>query len=429
MGSRRFLILLIGAFAALFPFLVFPNYALAGFSTVDTYFEQHPDQAVGFAAQLNINTTTAGSLAATNQAVPVAAQVLDASGKVIATTYNGTTTVAAGTNPFLAIFGGGVAVGGIGATAISSLRDKANQRYSEIYPNDTGATKFRARIRNNNAGCDQYYEFSASSYSIIPHPEPFFQTYSGCGYTGITMIRAIQFDGSIANFDGGFGEPISITPIDPKTKWEDFTQARRDAAIGLLTPTDYKEALQGSGSPLAPLPEGASKIRITPPEGKSIILVKPDGTTEIISSPTDISLSPSPDIDGDGTPDDQDLDDDNDGIPDTQDSDDNNNGVPDAEEIKKDVPDIDIDDTCIECDSQFQDVENFVSYAVNKAKNKFPFDILGNWEILKTSTVALECPKYTFWGKEYQVCEIRNFFVAIKYSIWTSFIIRMIISL
>lgn len=414
-------------FLFLLVFLLFffqVNPAYAGFSTVDSYCERNPTQCVGMAKELGLNTTAAQPLA-TQQAVSVTAEVLNASGKVIAVTRNGVTH-AVGTKPFMSLVGGTIAVGAIGVAGITLLQNRASQtaNYGVSGTLYTGASETYSQGFPSSPARLNFANFAGPVTTYVN---------STCG--GVSSATGQKVEWCTTNSSNPPVRSV-ITSISPnpnatKPTWQNATQAQRDSAIASLTPTDYKDAMAtAEGTPLTMPVEGES-IMLYPPAGLPLVVQMPDGSLITVSEPKRIpyASSTSIDTDRDGTPDFEDLDDDNDGIPDTNDTDDDNNGIPDAEEVKGDIPDLDPNEECVECDSQFQNVPNFVSYAINKSKTKFPFDILGEWRILQTSTTALECPKYTFWGKEHQVCEVRNFFVGIKYAIWVSFIVRMIVNL
>jgi hypothetical protein len=392
--------------------------ALAGFSTVDTYFEQHPDQAAGFAAQLNIAPNVGAPIVPTSNAVPVVAEVLNASGQVIATTFNGSVS-AVGTSK-LAIgltAAGGIAIGALGANGINNLIDKAKTNYCNANSSLSicGGAYYTVYIVEK---ADNSLSSIGHGYYTPPVVKSHDDVYAQTTYhdsAGRFLLRASDY--------GNVKDVVLKANI---TDWNNWTQQERDTAIANLSPYDLASAYDEQKIiPYSPV-EGGKQIRIRTP-GQPSVFVTPNG--HVVDDKVIQPLSSPPvDTDNDGTPDDQDLDDDNDGIPDNSDPDDNGNGVPDYEEIDGDVPSFE-DSECVECEPQFDNVPNFVTYAIGQLSGKFPFDLLGDWEFLQTQSATLQCPNYTFWGKTYQVCEVRNFFVGVKYSVWVSFIIRVIINL
>jgi hypothetical protein len=390
----------------------------AGFSTVDTYFEQHPDQAAGFAAQLNIAPNVAAPIVPASNAVPVVAEVLNASGQVIATTFNGTVTTVGTSKLAIGIAAaGGIAIGALGVNGINKLMDKAKSNHcnSNSSLSVCGGGYYTIYVVEK---ADNSLGSLGSGYYTPPVIKSHDDVYAQTTYhdsAGRFLLRASDY--------GNVKDVILKSNI---SDWNNWTQQERDAAIATLTPSDLASAYDEQKIiPHSPI-EGATQIRIRTP-GQPSVFITPNG--HVVGDKLVQPLSPPPvDTDGDGIPDTTDTDDDNDGIPDTTDTDDDGDGVPDHEEVNGDVPEFE-DPECVECEPQFDNVPNFITYATSKLSHKFPFDLLGDWEFLKTQSATLQCPNYTFWGKTYQVCEVRNFFVGVKYSVWVSFIVRVIINL
>ena len=79
---------------------------------------------------------------------------------------------------------------------------------------------------------------------------------------------------------------------------------------------------------------------------------------------------------------------------------------------------------CADCnDSNFSN-QNFLSYALTKFSDKFPFDVIGDYSILPDDN---QCPSLTIYGKYWEFCVIPNTVSLIKYPVWISFLVRLIL--
>jgi hypothetical protein len=65
---------------------------------------------------------------------------------------------------------------------------------------------------------------------------------------------------------------------------------------------------------------------------------------------------------------------------------------------------------------------NFLTYAVEKFSNKFPFDIFGT---PPSPVNGSECPSYTFFGQTTELCVIRDLIAIMKYPVIIGFAISM----
>ncbi len=288
---RKFIQRFLAAMAAVFLFVVyFYLPAAAGISSVDSYFEQHPEEVAQFASELNLQPLTAAPIVPAEESVSVVAEVLDSSGNVIATTSNGVTR-AVGSNPVVRIAGGGLAVGAVGAAAISSLQNKAAS--TQVYGDST-----------------KTYSGTADTYSLYYPNQPTrvsFSQFYGPVTTFVedpcTGVRSST--GQLAQWctTASWNPPtktviVSISSPDPDKPWSQATQQQRDNAVAALSPSDYRQAI--SIMPVVResiLPSQGKKVRITPPSGVPIVVQKSDGSYQKINAPTDFDiadLSPSP---------------------------------------------------------------------------------------------------------------------------------------
>ena len=96
---------------------------------------------------------------------------------------------------------------------------------------------------------------------------------------------------------------------------------------------------------------------------------------------------------------------DDDGIPDKDDLDKDNDGNPDS--IKPIEP------------KKFE-AENWLKHGITVFSTKFPFDMFGS---IESSNAGFECPTYTFFDRNFELCPIRDFFVVFKYPVIIGFMI------
>ena len=68
------------------------------------------------------------------------------------------------------------------------------------------------------------------------------------------------------------------------------------------------------------------------------------------------------------------------------------------------------------------DAPNFVEYAISKFSDKFPFDILGDFD---AEAISNDCPSYIFFARSFELCPIRDFLVAFKVPIIIGFMWRV----
>lgn len=398
------------AVVAAFFLILYLNYpVLAGFSTVDSYFQQNPGQASAFASQLGISPNVAAPIVPTQTSVPVVAEVLNASGQVIATTYNGTVTTV-GTTKLAAVVTGGLAALGIGVytvDGINKLRDKALAKYKAANPNLLD--KVEVAGRGFNSSCTPVgffsYTFFGTTFEQVSGQFP------GFPCTGIQ----VKVDGQIAKNSDGL--PYTFYDITTwqitRNTFEQLTQSQRDAAVGMLTPAELVGELEPSNVSLVPstFSPDADRVRFTFPDGTP--LLTPYGYLPY-SQPLEFPVSGSPNIDADsdGIPDSEDPDDDNDGIPDTEDPDDDNDGTPDEYEAEspKTEP---IEATKFEA-------ENWLDHGIKVFKTKFPFDIFGDITIAGSPN---ECPKYTFFDRDFELCPVRDMLSILKVPALIAFMI------
>lgn len=69
---------------------------------------------------------------------------------------------------------------------------------------------------------------------------------------------------------------------------------------------------------------------------------------------------------------------------------------------------------------------NFVQHAVNVFSNKFPFDVWGDFNY---ADIAADCPQYVFFDLQFELCPIRDLFVAFKYPVIIGFLVKIYHSL
>lgn len=374
--------------------------AVAGISSVDSYFEQHPDQAAGFASQLGINTTAAQPLATTSQAVSVTAEVLDASGKVIAVTRNGV-TYANGTKPFLSLVGGALAAGAVGTAGIVLLQNRGSQKPSYGTAGVTYSGTGQTFSKNfSNPATYTFTRFAGPVTTFVDGDGRCAGVISATGQkaqwcTSNLGNPAVRAEITSISQDSGSGQPVP---------WKDATQAQRDAAIAELNSTDYRDAFATAEGNTSLLPYGATDIVVYPPAGLPVVVQKPDGTTEQVNEPKRFGLNPDAD---------------NDGIPDSTDTDDDNDGIPDASDPtpKGETPTVPETETI---EAQEFNAENWLQHSVTVFKTKFPFDILGD---LSTTGSPNECPKYTFFDYDFELCPIRDMLSILKIPALIAFMI------
>ena len=80
--------------------------------------------------------------------------------------------------------------------------------------------------------------------------------------------------------------------------------------------------------------------------------------------------------------------------------------------------------SCPDCVNKLDYSRSFIEYAVEKLSDKFPFDIIGDYNQVLFSSNS--CPSFTTWGKTYQLCQINSFFSAIKYPVVISWLIYLV---
>lgn len=202
----------------------------------------------------------AGSALAPAVAAPTAA---GSAATVNVTTATGVTTTEAAAGVAVV---GDMRLSGLAAYYIWKQDDneraqkKAKEKYCTANPlevNLCGARPghYRAMVRDNSwtgpfdlgqSGCSHHFDFFSPYGYDIWQPFPG-NSFVRCGYTADTLrsINIKNADGTfqreqIANSYGGY---ISITALqkDP-TPWQDWPQAKRDAAVASLNNSDWLEA-------------------------------------------------------------------------------------------------------------------------------------------------------------------------------------------
>jgi hypothetical protein len=366
------------------------------FDSVDTFLAKHPAQAAQFAKQLGINHTSRGTLANTaSTARNIAVRSYSKSGQLISSSPQSFS--------LKGVLGGFIGrtvegfftrLGGVAAEKLLGLEETAADRYIAQHPEAATVGIIRGTAYGGgcvNVGVVTHYIPAADVPYLYPVSDRF------CGSDGHVIYKQ-----NSGRYSTSIGATLykGIPEITYGSDYNSLTDAQKQAAFDLLTDAEKLQAFDPQ-SPIS-IPSDAARVEIVP-DG-DLTLVGPDGNLINIpgGSPYSLNLPSSPeDSDGDG--------------------------IPNSEEVSGDIPSLE-DEECFECEKQFQNVENFVSYAIKKSKDKFPFDILGDWEVLKENA-SNECPKYTFWGKQQEVCFVRDLFVGLKFSIWVSFIVRMILSI
>jgi hypothetical protein len=420
--------------------VIHPSAAIAADNTVSSYFQQHPEQAAQFAADLGIKESVAAPIVNSTSRT-VAVEVLDASGKVVSTTSATVSNSVGGVRPTVmprvSKLANGLQIAvdiyNFGKSAMEFLQGKAKSRFYQSNCSDPlansgcGGTIYMSLDRTNGVHVERQVIGQQGYYKKYEVSTP--------ATNGTVTVKWIDSNGNHAPIPDVIPSSIRVEPFGTTKTWQQHTDQERKNFVDSLTSVDYKAALdKGEIVPLIPsqtLPENTKKVVVRTGSPNEVITDKGFAPA---TDPLNVYDSDSfgTDSDADGNPDIYDSDDDNDGIPDSKDPDDNGDGTPDYEDVKGTpkvfVPGID-EPECLECEHVWKETHNFVGYAIEAASDKFPFDILGDWEFLKTNSATLECPTYTFWSKPYQICEVRNLFVAIKYSIWVGFIVRLIINL
>ena len=87
------------------------------------------------------------------------------------------------------------------------------------------------------------------------------------------------------------------------------------------------------------------------------------------------------------------------------------------------IPDVGLS-TCPDCVDKLDRSQSFMQYAVLKISNKFPFDVIGNYQQVLVSSAS--CPMFTSWGRSYELCQIKTFFSVIKFPISLSWLIYLV---
>ena len=72
------------------------------------------------------------------------------------------------------------------------------------------------------------------------------------------------------------------------------------------------------------------------------------------------------------------------------------------------------------------EVQNFVSYAVTKFSSKFPFDVVGQ---MPSGAASSACPKFTFFGRDFELCFIRDALSILRIPVVISFVIWSVMSI
>lgn len=269
--------------------------------------------------------------------------------------------------------------------------------------------------KNGNINCNVnklHTNVSAPfGYKLVRQDHP---SYADCGFFYDTKFVLLNANGSNGQTAGSTHGTWAKIEAKNGQQWKDWPESKRRNAVGQLTNNDVSGILEAgarktvtsgqsfpngvhSGSPLTftsgPL------VAPTDTDGDGIPdSTDPDDDNDGVPDakdpkPKDATIPSSTDFDGDGEPDSTDNDDDNDGLPDAQDP-----NPKDASD-KANVPET----TAIPADTFT--AQNWLTYGVTVLKTKFPFDILGD---LSTTGSANECPKYTFFTHEFELCPIKD---------------------
>ncbi|GAA6622625.1 papain fold toxin domain-containing protein [Scytonema sp. NUACC26] len=204
-------------------------------------------------------------------------------------------------------------------------QNKAKERYCQANPTDSVCHGFSLAGQGQYQDCypdGLHWEFTAygGSYS--------YQTiFNGNPPHGANCYwDVIYIDGQ---FFTAFKPGTWIVQELQQTPWKDWPQEKRDAAVGLLEPSDW-------GNFIKSMPQGgllepgdtldANKIVIPGLETDDPNTPEDDRPLRIL--PGIYTMPGNPDFDDDGLPDTTDPDDDNDGVPDASDLDPHNSNVP-----------------------------------------------------------------------------------------------------
>ena len=210
--------------------------------------------------------------------------------------------------------------------------------------------------------------------------------------------------------NGGSASPIEPDPVDPEVAWSTATDAEKDAAINEVLPNvnlNSNDVQEES----VPLPNDWEQIIIEPLN--DLVTNQPDNP--IVAAGESITIDR--DTDGDGILDPDDPDDDNDGIPDTEDTDSDGDGTEDIAEIQQtnlESP------TLTEISPQGFSQLAWPNYAQAQLANKFPFDFFGSFT---AAGDVNECPTYTFFEEDFELCPVRDVIVIAKYPVIIAFAI------
>lgn len=419
--SKKFIQRFLAAIAAIFLVFSYFHQPVFAISSVDACVAD-PVCAAALGAEFNVKAATAAPIVQSATRT-VGVEVLNTAGQVVTTTTAAVSTVeVGGVSSFVigAAAGGVIAAVGLTAAQIQSLQTKAKEKFCQQSSSDADC---QGPIWDIYGGTSRY------GYYYYYNPE---KTYFG----RVTFYTEPQPDSNVTN---GLGQPldrVQFTLINGETElrylqpgtfiadvvrlgtnWNDLSQDKRNAASDLLTDSDIAEVMKDLPStPIGEFSSDTSGIKLTFPGDAFIIedgQIKPVSSPYIISNPNNQSPpNEGTDTDKDGIPDTQDLDDDNDGIPDTEDPDDDNDGTPDENEVE--TP-----ETQPIKAIKFKG-ENWLKHGVKVFSTKFPFDILGN---LNTVGSSNECPKYTFFNYDFELCPIRDMLSILKVPALIAFLV------
>jgi hypothetical protein len=446
--KKAFFIKFIASFIAFIisfsPFVSFAQSSVNPKSLAELYALEHGTGILGVQA-----ATAAPIVPVAGQAVAVSAQVLSPTGALLGTSLaNGTFVPAAATTG--ALVAGGLVGYGTGA-GIAALQDLAKNKYCN------------ANTGSNLCGASRYVAYSTNTFQ-----DWYFTSYSlgnGCWGSGVLIhvVGAAQ---------GGSTCIASLSSIrtvtSPPSPWSSWPQSARNTAITYLSPTDYSTAITSYSTninsstasttitnfitqnypssstnlstALALIPSFKIQVNVPPiyiaatlqPISGSLSLSQFDsyfggdvsstvtnyvntnyynntttnnngaitgtttitntvgGTTTTTTTKTDLRL----------------------GLPE-----------PDGNLPSPACPDL----NCINKLTR----PNFVVYATDQLSTKFPFDIytVSDHAALLSQATNRECPSVEIWGETKEFCIIRQFFQAIKYGLWLSYLVYSIHSL
>ena len=343
------------------------------------------------------------------------------------------TTAAGASFSYTAAAATAVVAGAVGAIGLhiwdSSRNNEAQQKAAEKYclanPGDSVCGIYQVKARGiDMSNCGPYSYFETTSPNPI-NAVPGSYTEGGKTCTGLK----IQFsDGTYYLGNNAVFYQPSVEIINPlKVAWKDWAQSKRDAAVGLLSNSDWQD-----------LVSGMPKVRsLNPGDFISTPVILPGETIqdEPKKFPTwaHPAIDPNLDTDGDGLTDEEEKklgtnpnnsDTDGDGIPDGEEkrlgtdpnnSDTDGDGIPDGQD--KDTPNV---PEISPIQPQKFTGKNWLQHGIDVFSNKFPFDIFGSVSI--TGSIN-ECPSYSFFDRSFELCPVRDFIVMLKWPVIISFII------